>query len=146
MDRLLTTGEVATHLRVAPETLRYWRWKGPTRGRRPDRRLGSWPARRPDRCSNVARRPDGRWRARYRDDAGRERARHFTRKSDAHRWLDEVQTWATGLSPRLAPSTLHTVVNTIRAVFAAAVRDRVIAHNPCVGVALPRVPDAASSR
>jgi len=31
-------------------------------------------------------------------------------------------------------------VNTIRAVFAAAVRDRVIAHNPCVGVTLPRVP------
>ena len=27
MDRLLTTGEVATRLRVAPETLRFWRWK-----------------------------------------------------------------------------------------------------------------------
>ncbi len=51
----------------------------------------------------------------------------------------EVQAWATALSPRLAPTTLHTVVNTIRAVFAAAVRDRVIAHNPCLGVALPRV-------
>jgi len=136
---------------------------------------------------------------------GRERARHFDRKVDAQRWLDEVtatlvggtyvdptlgrqtfqayaetwratqphrpttaknveqhlrryaydtlgdrplaairpsevQAWVTALSPRLAPSTLHTVVNTIRAVFAAAVRDRVIAHNPCVGVALPRVP------
>lgn len=154
--------------------------------------------------SNAARRPDGRWRARYRDDADREGARHFTRKVDAQRWLDEVtstlvggtyvdptlgrqtfqayaeawrttqphrpttaknveqhlrrythdtgdrplaairpsevQAWATALSPRLAPSTLHTVVNTIRAVFAAAVRDRVIAHNPCLGVALPRVP------
>lgn len=155
--------------------------------------------------TNVARRPDGRWRARYRDDAGRERARHFTRKSDAQRWLDEVtstlvggtyvdptlgrqtfhayaeawraaqphrpttaknveqhlrryaydtlgdrplaairpsevQAWATGLSTSLAPSTLHTIVNTIRAVFAAAVRDCDIAHNPCLGVALPRVP------
>ena len=28
MDRLLTTGEVASRLRVAPETLRFWRWKG----------------------------------------------------------------------------------------------------------------------
>lgn len=27
MDRLLTTGEVASRLRVAPETLRFWRWK-----------------------------------------------------------------------------------------------------------------------
>ena len=155
--------------------------------------------------ASVAKRPDGQWRARYRDDDGRERARHFDRKVDAQRWLDEVtvtlvggtyvdptlgrqtfqayaeawrarqphrpttaknveqhlrryaydalgdrplaairpsevQAWVTALSPRLAPSTLHTVVNTIRAAFAAAVRDRVIAHNPCVGVALPRVP------
>ncbi len=28
MDRLLTTGEVATRLRVARKTLRFWRWKG----------------------------------------------------------------------------------------------------------------------
>jgi hypothetical protein len=155
--------------------------------------------------ASIAKRPDGQWRARYRDDDGRERARHFDRKVDAQRWLDEVtatlvggtyvdptlgrqtfqayaeawratqphrpttaknveqhlrwyaydtlgdrplaairpsevQAWVTALSPRLAPSTLHTVVNTIRAVFAAAVRDRAIGHNPCVGVALPRVP------
>lgn len=30
------------------------------------------------------------WRARYRDAAGREHARHFRRKKDAQRWLDEV--------------------------------------------------------
>jgi integrase len=30
------------------------------------------------------------WRARYRDDAGKEHARHFDRKVDAQRWLDEV--------------------------------------------------------
>src|SRR5260370_3426712 len=40
--------------------------------------------------ANIARRPDGRWRARYRDDAGKEHARHFARKVDAQRWLDEV--------------------------------------------------------
>jgi len=40
--------------------------------------------------ASIAKRSDGRWRARYRDDAGREHARHFTRKVDAQRWLDEV--------------------------------------------------------
>ncbi|MEZ5116161.1 MAG: site-specific integrase [Candidatus Nanopelagicales bacterium] len=32
----------------------------------------------------------GVWRARYRDRAGREHAKHFTRKVDAQRWLDSV--------------------------------------------------------
>jgi integrase len=40
--------------------------------------------------SSVARRPDGRWRARYRDETGREHAKHFSRKVDAQRWLNEV--------------------------------------------------------
>lgn len=40
--------------------------------------------------ANIQRRPDGRWRARYRDDAGREHARHFDRKTDAQRWLKEA--------------------------------------------------------
>lgn len=39
---------------------------------------------------SIARRTDGSWRARYRDDAGKEHARHFDRKVDAQRWLDEV--------------------------------------------------------
>ncbi len=38
--------------------------------------------------ASVAKRPDGRWRVRYRH-AGREFARHFDRKVDAQRWLDE---------------------------------------------------------
>jgi integrase len=33
-----------------------------------------------------------RWRARYRDLAGKEHARRFPRKADAQRWLDEVTT------------------------------------------------------
>jgi integrase len=41
-------------------------------------------------AGNIAKRPNGKWRARYRDEAGRERARHFDRKVDAQRWLDEV--------------------------------------------------------
>ncbi|MGV1009711.1 MAG: tyrosine-type recombinase/integrase [Dermatophilaceae bacterium] len=36
---------------------------------------------------SVAKRPDGRWRARFRDASGREHAKHFTRKVDAERWL-----------------------------------------------------------
>lgn len=40
--------------------------------------------------ASIKKRPDGQWRARYRDDAGKEHARHFERKVDAQRWLDEV--------------------------------------------------------
>lgn len=40
--------------------------------------------------ANIARRPDGRWCARYRDAAGKEHAKHFDRKIDAQRWLDQV--------------------------------------------------------
>ena len=42
--------------------------------------------------ANIQKRPDGRWRARYRDEAGQEHAKHFARKLDAQRWLDEVTT------------------------------------------------------
>jgi integrase len=38
--------------------------------------------------ASIKRRPDGKWRARYRDPEGRERAQHFDRKVDAERWLD----------------------------------------------------------
>ena len=43
-------------------------------------------------AGNVAKRPNGKWRARYRDEAGQEHSRHFDRKVDAQRWLDEVTT------------------------------------------------------
>ena len=39
---------------------------------------------------NVQKRPNGKWRARHRDAAGREHARHFERKIDAERWLSSV--------------------------------------------------------
>ena len=41
-------------------------------------------------AGNIAKRLNGKWRARYRDEAGKEHARHFDRKVDAQRWLDEV--------------------------------------------------------
>ncbi|MEV8370148.1 site-specific integrase [Microbacterium sp. NPDC064584] len=40
--------------------------------------------------ASIRQRPDGRWRARYRDADGREHARHFTLKRDAQLWLDEI--------------------------------------------------------
>src|SRR4051812_4656862 len=42
--------------------------------------------------ASIKRRDDGKYRARYRDEAGKEHARHFDRKVDAQRWLDEVTT------------------------------------------------------
>lgn len=41
---------------------------------------------------SVQKRPDGKWRARYRDAAGKEHARHFDRKLDAQRWVDGQET------------------------------------------------------
>jgi hypothetical protein len=42
--------------------------------------------------ASIKKRDDGAWRARYRDEAGKEHARHFARKVDAQRWLDGVTT------------------------------------------------------
>lgn len=153
--------------------------------------------------ASVQKRPDGKYRARYRDESGREHARHFDRRTDAARWLAEVtaaqvtgtycdpkagrvtfadfyaswaprQVWVPGtvkamdLAARdasasfgsvplsrlrrshvegwvkamdtrgLAPGTVKTRVNNVRAVLRAAVRDRVIPSDPSEGVTLPR--------
>ncbi len=151
--------------------------------------------------ASVAKRPDGQWRARYRDEAGKEHARHFARKVDAQRWLDEqtaamvigqwvdpregrqtfaayyagwserqvwewntrrsmdlsassatfsdvplarlrrshVEAWVKAMSVQgLAAGTVRTRVNNVRAVLRAAVRDRVLTHDPSAGVPLPR--------
>jgi integrase len=154
--------------------------------------------------ASIRKRPDGQWRARYRDEAGREHARHFARKTDAQRWLNEVttavvtgqyvdprsgrvtlreyaerwrssqvhrpstqvyidrqlrrhaypvlgdrpmssirpsdiQAWAKGLTGELAPSTVGVVHGIVSGIFRAAMRDRVIVHNPCDGTKLPKV-------
>lgn len=60
--------------------------------------------------ASIKRRPDGKWRARYRDDTGREYARHFDRKVDAQGWLD-AQTAAlvtgTHVDPKSSTVTLE---------------------------------------
>jgi integrase len=40
---------------------------------------------------SVKKRPDGKWRARYRDLNGHEHAKHFLRKVDAEQWLTGIQ-------------------------------------------------------
>lgn len=151
--------------------------------------------------ASIRKRDNGSWRARYRDATGKEHARHFARKVDAQRWLDEVtaavvtgtyvdpgagrvtfdaymgewstrQVWETntaramdltrrsvtfGAVPLaqlrashieawvkaqaaagLAPGTIASRMNGVRAVLKAAVRDRLIPADPSQGVRLPR--------
>lgn len=155
--------------------------------------------------ASIRKRPDGRWRARYRDEAGKEHARHFRRKVDAQNWLDEQtaalvtgthvdpkagkttfrqygESWRASqphkpatakrvritlethlypeigdrpmsgvrtselqglvkkLSGKLEAGTVRTVFQTLRAVFRAAVQDRVIGSSPCDRVTLPAAP------
>jgi integrase len=59
--------------------------------------------------ASVKRRPDGKWRARYRDEAGKEHARHFARKIDAQKWLD-AQTAALVGGTHVAPRDARTTV------------------------------------
>ncbi|WP_409332603.1 tyrosine-type recombinase/integrase [Trujillonella humicola] len=158
--------------------------------------------------ASISRLPNGKYRPRYRDEHGKEHARHFDRKVDAQRWLDEVtaavvtgayvdpgaggqsfaefyaewsarQIWAPGteaamgLAARsttfadvrmralrrshieqwvkamvtrgLAPGTVHTRANNVRAVLRGAVADRVIPRDPSEGVTLPRRRRAAAA-
>ncbi len=53
-----------------------------------------------------------------------------------------VQSAVKRWSKTLAPGTVNNVYRTTSAIFAAAIRDRLIAENPCAGVTLPRRPDA----
>lgn len=60
--------------------------------------------------TSIQKRPDGRWRARYRDNAGAEHARHFPRKVDGQQWLDvETSKLVTGawVDPRTSRMTVE---------------------------------------
>jgi integrase len=59
--------------------------------------------------ASITKRPDGQWRARYRDASGREHAKHFARKADGQRWLDGVSA-ATLAGTYVAPKTAKTTV------------------------------------
>lgn len=60
--------------------------------------------------ASIDRRPNGRWRARYYDAAGKQHARHFGRKVDAQRWLDEV-TASVVSGTYVSPATARTTVD-----------------------------------
>ncbi len=59
--------------------------------------------------ASIKRRPDGQWRARYRDAAGKEHARHFARKVDGQAWLDHV-TASVITGHYVGPKTARTTV------------------------------------
>jgi len=42
--------------------------------------------------ASIAKRKNGKWLARYRDETGKEFSKQFDRKIDGQRWLDEVTT------------------------------------------------------
>ena len=59
--------------------------------------------------ASVQRRPDGRWRARWHDDSGRERAKHFDRKGEATRFVADIHAArrnGTYVDPAVAKTTL----------------------------------------
>jgi len=61
--------------------------------------------------ASIQKRPNGSWRARYRDEDGKEHSRHFPRKVDAQRYLDGVTTSVrsgTYVDPQDARTTLAT--------------------------------------
>jgi hypothetical protein len=63
--------------------------------------------------SSIRQRPGGSYRARYRDLAGKEHAKHFRLKRDAQKWLDqETAKLETGswVAPKTAKTTVCRVV------------------------------------
>lgn len=51
----------------------------------------------------------------------------------------DIQAWVKRLTEHLQPSTVGVVHGVVSGIFRAAVRDRVIVHNPCDGTKLPKV-------
>jgi integrase len=66
--------------------------------------------------SSIAKRPDGRWRARYRDAGHHEHSKHFARKVDAQAWLDSVTT-AVNTGAYVDPRAGRTTVGEYAAVW-----------------------------
>jgi integrase len=61
-----------------------------------------------------------RWRARYVDDDGRERAKAFARKADAQRWLDAEVTAKLATGTYIAPEAGKVTVASVRTAWSAA--------------------------
>jgi hypothetical protein len=82
--------------------------------------------------ASINKRPNGQWRARYRDSAGKEHARHFARKVDAQKWLDQQTAsivrgdW---VDPRAGKVTLRTYATGWEAVQVSSDGTRRIVDN-----------------
>lgn len=59
--------------------------------------------------ASIQKRPDGKWRARYRDDYSQEHAKHFKLKRDAQEWLD-AQTASLVNGMHVTPRNARTTV------------------------------------
>ena len=60
--------------------------------------------------ASIRQRPNGKWRARYRDEDGKEHAHHFDRKRDAQAWLDATASavlTGTYVDPKTSKVTLR---------------------------------------
>lgn len=60
--------------------------------------------------ASIQKRPNGKWRARYRDHDGREHAKHFDRKVDAQDWCDRETAkliHGTWVNPKTAKTTVR---------------------------------------
>lgn len=92
---------------------------------------------------SIRQRPNGQWRARYRDDEGKEHSKHFPRKRDGQDWLDEVATsrrTGTYVDPRTTATTLRTFYAqwAPRQVWATSTRRAMdLALNGCTFVDVP---------
>jgi integrase len=78
--------------------------------------------------ASIRQRPNGKWRARYRDHEGREYSRHFDRKRDGQAWLDRVTAaleTQTYVDPRTTKTTLRSYYDewAPRQLWAASTRD-----------------------
>jgi hypothetical protein len=93
---------------------------------------------------SVRKRPDGRYRARYRGPDGRERARHFALKRDAERWVATNETakakgdWIDPDRGRVGPATSGKALLVLSQCVQLAIRDVRLSRDPTVGVRRPR--------
>jgi integrase len=73
--------------------------------------------------ASIKKRPNGKWRARYRDGAGREHASHFDRKADAQAWLDR-ETASLVRGDHVDPAVRKTTIGTFAEQLLAGKADR----------------------
>lgn len=94
--------------------------------------------------ASIQKRANGRWRARFRDEGGREHARHFERKVDAQAWLDEQTArivrgeWA---DPRAGRETLRAYATRWQGIQVSSAGTARIVDNALRLHILPRIGD-----